>query len=67
MPYLLIRVALLVSCVTLLVRLHLHYGPHLSFSACIHSFIELTLLATYIIMISHLICGLGCISLNLYM
>jgi hypothetical protein len=67
MPHLLIKVASLVSYVILLVRLHLYYDPHLSLSTCIHFFIKLALLATYITMISRSICGLGCVSLNLYM
>jgi hypothetical protein len=66
MPHLLIRVASFVSCVMLLMRLHLHYGPHLSLSTYIHFFIKLALLAAYAIAISHPVCGLDCVSLNLY-
>jgi hypothetical protein len=66
MPHLLIRVASFISYVILLVRLRLYYGPHLSLSACIHSFIKLALLAIYAIMISRPICGLGYVSLNLH-
>jgi hypothetical protein len=66
MPHLLIKVASLVPYIMLLVRLHLYYGPHLSLSTYIHSFIKLTLLAIYIITISYPIYDLGCVSLNLY-
>jgi hypothetical protein len=66
MPYLLIRVASLISCIALLVRLHLHYGPYLSLSVYIHFFIKLALLVVYIIAISYPIYGLGCVSLDLY-
>jgi hypothetical protein len=51
----------------LLMRLYLHYGPHLSFSAYIHFFIKLALLATYAIMISCSIYDLSYISLTLHM
>jgi hypothetical protein len=67
MPHLLIRVVSLISYVTLLVRLHLYYDPHLSLSAYIHFFIKLTLLAAYITAISYSIYGLDYVSLNLHM
>jgi hypothetical protein len=66
MLYLFIRVVSFVSYITLLVRLHLYYGPHLSLNVYIYSFIKLALLAVYTIMISHLIYDLGCVSLNLH-
>jgi hypothetical protein len=60
-----IRVASLITCVSPLVRLRLYCGPHLSFSAYIHSFIKLALLTTYTIVISHPVYGLGYVSLAL--
>jgi hypothetical protein len=66
MPYLLIKVASLISYVALLICLHLYYGPHLFLSVYIHTFIKLALLIAYIIVISYSIYGLGCVSLNLY-
>jgi hypothetical protein len=67
MPHLLIKIISFISCITLLVRLYLHYGPYLSLSVYIYFFIKLTLLVIYAIMISYSICGLGCVSLDLHM
>jgi hypothetical protein len=67
MPYLLIRVASFIPYVMLLMCLHLYYDPYLSLNACIHFFIKLALLIAYIITISHPVCGLDYVSLNLHM
>jgi hypothetical protein len=66
MPYLLIKVASFVLCVTLLMRLCLYYSSYLSLSAYIHSFVKLTLLAVYTIAISYPIYDLGCVFFNLH-
>jgi hypothetical protein len=64
-PYLRIRVASLITCVSPLMRLRLCCGPHLSLSAYIHSFIKLALLTTCAVAISRPIYGLSCVSLAL--
>jgi hypothetical protein len=66
-PYLRIRVASLVTCVSPLMRLRLCCDPRLSLNACIYSFVKLALLTTYAVAISRPVCGLGCVSLALRM